>query len=842
MKQLLRSVRPLVSIVSALVVLAIAPSGAQLICEQDPTRIFSPGGECGDTATSGASLSGIPNCSPQDGPGCGGFDNDADGCNSAFALGTEGQASCWFDGDSGECRICSAFDASRLRCTNTCDPTICNDTDRTQVDSGDNGAATTSGQSQGGPGCGQFDGDATACAAAFVVIERRGIGVPYSCYYEDGACSACRPDGESTCTNECLPPPTCADSSRSFSGGPGEGDSGGACRQFGDEQSCLTGFARNGNGDDVSCYWSTEGVEPPATTNGASSEGGCRGCNRFAEAEGLCVNTCTATVCEQDPERSRAPAASTEGAPEGIRTSACTQFSGDPTQCEASFTEDQNGNAISCSAGFQCLPCGRFSGSPFAVGAVTSGVAGPPGCLNDCIETPPCLDDSLSFVGGPGTQACQQLSGDRTACEASYALSGDLVPLSCWYDEDSGECAGCNPRNTALVECTNKCQPNPSCDDGTRTLYAGGKNPIGGDGACGLYDNDETNCNLAYARRRQQPSAIVSCFYDSAEDRCRGCAPSREGSGQCVNSCDPATCADSVRSLTSSCGAFNGQQGACESVFVRENEFGFTSCWYNDGLDRCEDCSASDVLAGDCTNQCQAPPPCPEDDTRTLFTGDARSQACRAFDGDPTNCALAYARNNEGESVSCFYDQDEERCRGCSYGNQVDRGCSNTCSPPPSCANTDRTVLSSCFSITDVEACGQAFTLDGNLPVACVAWPDCRACTLFEQAAGTCSNQCFETPVPTPTPTATATATATIGGPDGSTCADDGQCASGNCVNQVCCNEPCDGPGQFCQTDGVCATRPAAGVPATSRAALIAILAILLAIGAGGLLARTRRQ
>ena len=103
---------------------------------------------------------------------------------------------------------------------------------------------------------------------------------------------------------------------------------------------------------------------------------------------------------------------------------------------------------------------------------------------------------------------------------------------------------------------------------------------------------------------------------------------------------------------------------------------------------------------------------------------------------------------------------------------------------------------------------------------------------------------CFPTPTVTPTitPTSTPTATPTGPGTPGSECTDPSQC-NGNlfCVDDVCCDTPCDRPSESCVLPdhvGMC-SRPRI-VPATSGLAQVAIIGLLVAMGWLGLRALRR--
>lgn len=90
------------------------------------------------------------------------------------------------------------------------------------------------------------------------------------------------------------------------------------------------------------------------------------------------------------------------------------------------------------------------------------------------------------------------------------------------------------------------------------------------------------------------------------------------------------------------------------------------------------------------------------------------------------------------------------------------------------------------------------------------------------------------TPTVTPTSTATATSTPTNTKiPDGVSCVDPLDCASGNCVDDVCCESACDGPGQSCNLaglEGAC-LGPETMAPVASNRILPLLVAVLAALG-----------
>lgn len=85
----------------------------------------------------------------------------------------------------------------------------------------------------------------------------------------------------------------------------------------------------------------------------------------------------------------------------------------------------------------------------------------------------------------------------------------------------------------------------------------------------------------------------------------------------------------------------------------------------------------------------------------------------------------------------------------------------------------------------------------------------------------------------TATPTVTGTATATPLRPDGADCSAPPQCASGFCVDGVCCESACEQPNHSCDAPGragQCVDTSPAPAPAASHPGLLGGLAALLAI------------
>jgi len=100
------------------------------------------------------------------------------------------------------------------------------------------------------------------------------------------------------------------------------------------------------------------------------------------------------------------------------------------------------------------------------------------------------------------------------------------------------------------------------------------------------------------------------------------------------------------------------------------------------------------------------------------------------------------------------------------------------------------------------------------------------------------------TPTVTNTPTATPTRTPTGSGSIGQQCVLTSDCQGGlTCVDGVCCNSPCDGPGESCDLPnrvGFC-SRPQIA-PATSQTGQAVAAGVLIVLAWFGLRALWRRD
>ena len=123
------------------------------------------------------------------------------------------------------------------------------------------------------------------------------------------------------------------------------------------------------------------------------------------------------------------------------------------------------------------------------------------------------------------------------------------------------------------------------------------------------------------------------------------------------------------------------------------------------------------------------------------------------------------------------------------------------------------------------------------------ALPECGCFPAIATETPTATPTDTPTTTPTDTPTATPTLTPTETPtetptrlPIGSACVDSTDCLSGNCADDVCCDRPCNGPGEACNrsgSEGHCTL--VSPTPAASTSGILLLAAALAAVGIGAL-------
>jgi hypothetical protein len=202
------------------------------------------------------------------------------------------------------------------------------------------------------------------------------------------------------------------------------------------------------------------------------------------------------------------------------------------------------------------------------------------------------LYESYIECGG----GCRIHDGDPAACNAAWAVGTD-GGTSCFpFDGLCLPCGGCGEYAGA---CTNACLvvPSPGCEaDPTRTIYAG----QAGSQACEHF-TDQTSCEKAWHVGRNGPA---TCYWNGGS--CRGCGPSTENNGYCVNTCRVTACAAPGRTNLQDCDSINADEALCAASYqVARNGSGLLESCRFDANDGCVACTLYDELQGRCDNVCR---------------------------------------------------------------------------------------------------------------------------------------------------------------------------------------------------------------------------------------------
>jgi hypothetical protein len=222
---------------------------------------------------------------------------------------------------------------------------------------------------------------------------------------------------------------------------------------------------------------------------------------------------------------------------------------------------------------------------------------------------------------------------------AAWAVGGPVLIGTDAADQRGSlrdnDCRGCGPDNAGEF-CTNTCFTDTGCEDPTRTTFAGSPKTGEGGGSCRQFDGDQTACERAW--HRTEDDIPTPCFF------CQNTNGQCQEIGECRG-----------------CGSSNlGSDTGCEQTCLT-----------------CRDAGRSTFAGGPNTGQ--------------------GGGACRQFDGNQSDCELAWHMTDDALPSSCFFCQGTEgacdapgECRGCGESNQRDEACLNTCLP---CEDASRTIF-----------------------------------------------------------------------------------------------------------------------------------------------------
>jgi hypothetical protein len=182
-------------------------------------------------------------------------------------------------------------------------------------------------------------------------------------------------------------------------------------------------------------------------------------------------------------------------------------------------------------------------------------------------------------------------------------------------------------------------------------------------------------------------------------------------------------------------------------------------------------------------------------------------------------CASGYCADNTCCDTTCT-----DTCKACNVAGHagtcfnlpqysLDPNATTPCLAPNSCDGTGLCKGSGGQTCTAGSQCASTFCVDG----VCCASASCGVCQACN--VGGHEGSCWNLPQYSPdnNPSGTCTGTQTCDGAghclkvNGQTCAAPADCASGNCVDNVCCDSPCMGTCKACNVApnvGVCSNLP----------------------------------
>jgi uncharacterized repeat protein (TIGR01451 family) len=420
----------------------------------------------------------------------------------------------------------------------------------------------------------------------------------------------------------------------------------------------------------------------------------------------------------------------------------------------------------SCAAGVATLAAlcdGAGACSPAATQSCGDYVCGATACLGDCTVDAHCAGGRYCSAGICVAQLEPAATCDRDAmCASGNCVDGVCCDTSC-----DGQCEACDVSGSEGV-----CSPVVGVPHGGRPACAGGSSVC-----AGVCDGQVTS----------------ACTYPGTETECRA-----------------AECSDGVATLGATC----DEAGSCpglQTVSCGQYACGAAACQGDCTADvHCAD--GNFCAAGVCTAKLLAGQVCGGDNQcatghcvdgvccDTACTGQCEAcdvagsvGACSAVTGAPHGARDACAADGSvcdgtcdgTERAVCTYPGAEVDCRSAACSDGV-ATLAATCNGQGACPDVQQ---QDCGGfLCGLTACRGDCVRDGD----CALGSYC--------SAGVCVAE----------------------RDNGATCSADNQCASGHCVDGVCCNTACEGQCAACDLDGAKGTcSPVSGAPRGGRAACL---------------------
>ena len=487
----------------------------------------------------------------------------------------------------------------------------------------------------------------------------------------------------------------------------------------------------------------------------APCNGVCQACSaaKTGGANGTCKAVSTATDPDSECPDDGAPSCNRNGVCDGV--GACQKY-GNGTACGTTTCSNGMQTGFACDGGGTCLAGASASCSPY----ICSGAS----CGSTCVSDADCVASAYC----DSTSHCVADQGNGKSCtKGSQCANGSCVDSVCCDQACSGACQACSAAKKG------------SGNDGVCGSIKVGTDP---DNDCSAdapttCKNDGACDGKGACKKYELGTACGANQCSGAQLTGRQC----DGAGNCVDgktsSCAPYVC------LSSSCGTACGDDNGCVagsycagSQCTAKLDNG-TACSGN------HECGSGFCVEGVCCD--------------TACNGVC--QACTAAnkaagaDGACDLAKLGTDAHGDCEDEGAISCKRNGLCDGAGACSPYDAGiaCGIT-----SCQDNVQTGFA-CDGSGKCDAnatndCGLYACMGGACTVTCSDNSDCNSKAFCDLAQGTCKKKEV----------------------DGSKCASPGTCASGYCVDDLCCNVACGGQCQACDVvtaPGTCS--PIVGAP-----------------------------
>jgi len=486
----------------------------------------------------------------------------------------------------------------------------------------------------------------------------------------------------------------------------------------------------------------------------------CSATKKGAGLDGFCENVQSSSDpdgdCADDGQASCGHNGSCDG------NGACANYV-DGSSCGSTTCSMGQQSGHSCDGFGHCNPSNTTSCSPYTC----SGSA----CVSSCADDGNCI---ASAYCQSSTQTCQPDQGNGSSCTAaSQCTSGNCVDGFCCNTVCDGTCDACSAGKKgsgadgvcgAIVA---GADPDGECaDDGSTTCKK--------DGFC----DGKHGCEL-YPPGRQCGATTCAAGTQTGH-ACNGlgtCNPST------TSPCAPFVCADTT-TCANSC---SSDAGCVGSSYCAADH----SCQSDQG--KGATCSAaSQCSSGNCVDGFCCDAPC--------------SGVCQACSAAKTGGV-----NGTCKAVSVATDPD---------GECPDDG-------PPSCGHDGACDgVGACRKYANGTACGSTTCSMGmQTGYACDGAGKCQqgqsaSCDPYACSGAACATTCASDADCIAAAYCDATSHCAADQGNGKSCSKGSQCATGNCVDGVCCDQACSGACQACSAakkgagkDGVCGNEQAGTDP-----------------------------